>query len=216
MLFGLLVRHIENVGSELDPFLAEPVVWELEFGRRANEYFGLRATTGGLVNLERRQWTPHEVAAWLVIHGGQKRAEALKKVAKQLIENGDRQGVSQELTKNWAASLDSDQYRITQHGDQYYIEVVPPPEIQAAQETHAAYQELMQTTMRLQNRYWGSAKHKADYVPPSSEEIAADLATGRSLLESDEDQMPTRAMDAVAHVVRAAVERAAAGDMDAR
>lgn len=215
LLFGLLVRHLENVDIELDPFLAEPVVWELEFGRRLNEYFGLRATTEGLVNLERRQWTPREAAAWLVTHGGQERAEALKKVAGQLVENGDRLGISQNLTKNWAASLDPDRYRITQHGDQYYIEIVPPPEIQAAQETHAAHQELVQTTMRLQTRYWGSAKHAADYVPPSSEEIAADLAAGRSLLESDGDQMPTRPMDTVAHVVRAAVERAAAGDMEA-
>ena len=52
-------------------------------------------------------------------------------------------------------------------------------------------------------------------MPPSSEEIAADLVAGRSLLESDGDLMPTRPVDAVAHVVRAAVERAAAGDMDA-
>lgn len=97
----------------------------------------------------------------------------------------------------------------------HYIEVDPPPELQAAQETHVAYQEVVQTTMRLQNRYWGSAKHRADYVPPSSQEIATDLAVGRSLLESDEEMMPTRPVDAVAHVVRAAVERAAAGDMDA-
>ncbi|HZL05150.1 MAG TPA: ATP-binding protein, partial [Coriobacteriia bacterium] len=47
MLFGLLVRHVENVDTELDPFLAEPVVWELEFSRRASEYSGLRATTEG-------------------------------------------------------------------------------------------------------------------------------------------------------------------------
>ncbi|MEU1647254.1 S1 family peptidase [Micromonospora zamorensis] len=215
MLFGLLVRHVEKVDTELDRFLAEPVVWELEFGRRTSEYSGLRATTEGLVNLERRLWTPREVAAWLVIHGGEARAEALKKVAERLVEKGDRLGISQELTKNWAASLDSDQYRITQHGEKYYIEVVPPPEVKAAQETHAAYQEVVQTVMRLQNRYWGSAKHDADYIPPTSEEIAADLAVGRSLLESDGNLMPTRPGDAVAHVVRAAVERAAAGDISA-
>ncbi|MEU5552118.1 trypsin-like peptidase domain-containing protein [Micromonospora sp. NPDC047793] len=213
MLFGLLVRHVENVDSELDPFLAEPVVWELEFARRTSEYSGLRATTEGLANLERRQWTPREVAAWLVTHGGEARIQALKKVAEQLLENGGRLGISQELTKNWAASLDSDRYRITQHGDEYYLEVVPPPEVQAAQETHAAYQEIVQTTLRLQNRYWGSAKHDADYVPPSSEEIATDLAVGRSLLESDGNLTPTRPVDAVAHVVRAAAERAAVGDM---
>ncbi|MFF8536950.1 hypothetical protein ACF07B_34160 [Streptomyces sp. NPDC015532] len=215
MLFGLLVRHIESVDSELDPFLAEPDVWELEFGRRTSEYSGLRATTEGLANLERRQWTPREVAAWLMTHGGEERVEALKKVAVKLVENGDRLGISQELTKNWAASLDWDRYRFKQHGDAFYIEVEPPPELRAAQDAHAAYQTVVQTSLRLQNRYWGSAKHDAEYVPPSSEEIAADLSAGRALLESDGDLMPSRPMDVVAHVVRAAVERAAAGDTDA-
>ncbi|MEU8434000.1 hypothetical protein AB0F18_13950 [Streptomyces sp. NPDC029216] len=215
MLFGLLVRHIENVDAELDPFLAEPVVWELEFGRHASEYVGLRATNEGLANLERRRWTPREVAMWLMIHGGEKRADALKKVANQLVENGDRFGISRERTKNWAASLDSERYRIKHHGDEFHIEVESPPEMQAAQEKHAAHQEIVQTALRLQNRYWGSSRHKPDYVPPLSDEIATDLVAGRALLESDGEQLPTRPVDVVAHVVRAAVTRAAAGDMKA-
>ncbi|MEW1871046.1 ATP-binding protein [Streptomyces caelestis] len=215
MLFGLLVRHIEKVGTELDLFLAEPVVWELEFGRRTSEYIGLRAATEGLANLERRQWTPREVAMWLMVHGGQERAQALKKVADKLVENGDRLSISQERTKNWAASLDPEQYRVKRHGDEVYIEVEPPLELQAAQEAHEAHQEIVQTSLRLQNRYWGSAKHDAEYCPPSSKEIAADLTTGRALIEADEDLMPNRPVDAVAHVVRAAVERAAAGDLEA-
>ncbi|MEU0694786.1 hypothetical protein ABZ349_12490 [Streptomyces niveus] len=215
MLFGLLVRHIEKVGTELDLFLAEPVVWELEFGRTMSEYVGLRAATEGLANLERRQWTPREVAMWLMVHGGKERAQALKKVADKLVENGDRLGISQERTKNWAASLDPEQYRVKRHGGEVYIEVEPPLELQAAQEAHEAHQEVVQTSLRLQNRYWGSAKHGAGYCPPSSEEIAADLAAGRALVEADEDLMPNRPVDAVAHVVRAAVERAAAGDLEA-
>ncbi|MEU1569908.1 hypothetical protein ABZ519_01770 [Streptomyces collinus] len=213
MLFGLLVRHIEKVGTELDLFLAEPVVWELEFGRRTSEFVGLRAATEGLANLERRQWTPREVAMWLMVHGGQERAQVLKKVADKLVENGDRLRISQERTKNWAASLDPEQYRVKQHGDKVYIEVESPLELQAVQEAHAAQQEVVQTSLRLQNRYWGSAKHGAEYVLPSSEEIAADLAAGRALAEADEDLMANRPVDAVAHVVRAAVERAAAGDI---
>ncbi|MFD4971540.1 hypothetical protein [Streptomyces sp. NPDC058424] len=215
MLFGLLVRHMENVDTELDPFLAEPIVWELEFGRTTSEYSGLRAKTEGLANLERRQWTPREVAMRLMMHGGQERAQTLKEVADKLVENGDRLGISQELTKNWAASLDADQYRLKQHGNEMYIEVEPPPELRAALETHAAYQEAVQTSLRLQNRYWGSAKHDAEHVPPPSEEIAADLAAGRALLEADGDLRLPRHVDAVAHVVRAAVERAAAGDIEA-
>ncbi|MFJ5739822.1 hypothetical protein [Streptomyces microflavus] len=215
MLFGLLVRRIEKVGAELDLFLAEPVVWELEFGRRTSEYVGLRAATEGLANLERRRWTPREVAMWLMVHGGQERAQALKKVADKLVENGDRLSISQEHTKNWAASLDPEQYRVKRHGDEVYIEVEPPLELQAVQEAHEAHQEVVQTSLRLQNRYWGSARHDAEYKPPSSEEIAADLAAGRALVEADEDLMPNRPVDAVAHVVRAAVERAVAGDLEA-
>ncbi|WP_327386793.1 trypsin-like serine peptidase [Streptomyces sp. NBC_01207] len=215
MLFGLLARHIEKVGTELDLFLAEPVVWDLEFARTTSEYSGLRAITEGLANLERRRWTPREVAMWLMVHGGQGRVQELKKVAKKLVENGDRLGYSQELTKNWAASLDSGQYRVKRHGDAVHIEVEPPPELRAAQEAHTAYQEALQTSTRLKNRYWGSVKHDTEYVPLPSAEIAADLAAGRALLESDGDQMPPRDLDAVAHVTRAAIERAAAGDMGA-
>ncbi|MFF5860313.1 hypothetical protein ACFY8B_32640 [Streptomyces sp. NPDC012751] len=215
MLFGLLVRHIEEVGNELDPFLAEPVVWELEFRRRTSEYVGLRAATEGLTHLERRQWTPREVAMWLMMHGGKERAQALKKVADKLVENGERLSISHESTRNWAASLDPEQYRVRRLGDEVYIEVEPPFELQAAQEARAAHQEVVQTSLRLQNRYWASAKHDTEYRPPSSEEIAADLAAGRALVEADEDLMPNRPVDVVAHVVRAAVERARAGDVEA-
>ncbi|MGW9369291.1 hypothetical protein ACWGVR_04640 [Streptomyces xanthophaeus] len=60
--------------------------------------------------------------------------------------------MSQELTKNWPASLDSDQYRIERHGNEFHIEVDPPPELRAAQEAHEARQEVVQTSLRLQNR----------------------------------------------------------------
>jgi hypothetical protein len=212
MLYGTLVRHLDKVDDALDPFLAEPVVWELEFARATHEHSGLAALTEGLSNLDRRRWTPREVAAVMLTNGGEKRAEALKTVSEKLIENGGRLGVSQDLTKNWAASLDADKYKLTPVPEGVRIEVEPPPELLAAQEAHAAYQEMVNTTLRLQNRYWGSAKHDADYVSPTSEEIAADLVAGHALLEAEDGMLPARPADAVAHVIRAAVERAAAGD----
>lgn len=212
MLYGVLVRHLDKVGDALDHFLAEPVVWELEFARGTHEYSGLAARTEGLINLERRLWTPREVAAMMLAGGGEQRAEALKKIGEQLIENGDRLGLSQDLTKNWAASLDADRYTLTPVPEGVRIEVEPPPELRAAQEAHAAYQEKVSTILRLQSRYWGSPKHDADYVPPTSEEIAVDLVAGHALLDANQDGMPTRPADAVAQVILAAVERAAAGD----
>ncbi|WP_211604298.1 hypothetical protein [Phycicoccus avicenniae] len=212
MLYGVLVRHLDKVGDALDSFLAEPVVWELEFARSTHEYSGLAASTEGLRNLERRRWTPREVAAALLTGGGEERAKVLKEVGEKLIENGDSMGLGRDLTMNWAASLDADRYKLTVVPEGLLIEVEPPPELLAAQEVRAAYQETVNTTLRLQNRYWGSAKHDADYVAPTSGEIAADLVTGHSLLEVEEGLLPNQPADAVAHVIRAAVERAAAGD----
>lgn len=215
MLFGFLVRHLEKVGVQLDPFLVEPSVWEFEFRRVTNEYSGLRAKTDGLLNLERRQWSPREVCVWLVTQSDEERVEALKALAGKLIENGDRLGIEQESTRSWAANLDATRYEVTQQGDQYYLQVTPPPEVQAAQERDAAFQEQLQTALRLQSRYWGSLRHNGDYEPPTTAEIALDLTAARTLLAFDDDRVPIRALDAVAHLIRMAVERTAIGEMEA-
>ena len=215
MLYGVLVRHLESAGDALDRFLAEPAVWELEFARATHEYSGLAASTDDLVNLERRRWTPREVAAMLLTTGGEERAERLKEVGHTLVENGDRLGIPRATTMNWAASLDLGKYKLTPIPEGLRIVVEPPAELRAAQEAHAAYQDLVNTSLRLQNRYWGSAKHGDDYVPPTSEEIAADLVAGKALLEAQEGTMPIRPADAVAHIIRAAVGRASAGDLTA-
>ena len=215
MLFGLLVRNLEKADDELDAFLAEPLVWELEFSRKTSEYSGLAARTEGLENLDRRQWTPREVAAMLLMRGGPERAARLKKVGEKLIENGDRLGIGQELTKNWAANLDAERYKVTPVAEGLRIEVEPPAELVAAQEAHAAYQALVETSIRLQNRYWGSAKYDGTYVAPTPEEIRADLVAGRDLLDTHAAMLPSQPEDGVAHVNRAAVERPVAGDLTA-
>lgn len=211
MLYGVLVRHAGQVGDAIDPFLAEPAVWQLEFARTTHEYSGLAATTNGLKNLDRRRWTPREVAAFLLTGVGAERAQALKKVGEKLIEKGDILGLGHDLTMNWAASLDAERYKLTSVPEGVLIEVEPPPELRAAQEAHAAFQHRVATIFRLQNRYWASQRD-ADYIPPTSEEIALDLVAGHELLEADDGTMPTRPVDAVAHVVLAAVKRAAGGD----
>ncbi len=215
MLFGLLSRNIENVTDELDPFLAEPVVWQLEFARAIGEYSGLRARTDDLRHQERRNWSPREVCAMLMTRADEGRAQTLRSVGELLTSNGDRLGVSQELTKNWAASLDADRYEVTQQGDQLYLQVNPPDELKAAQAQHAADQEQVNTSMRLQNRYWGSRRNHADYVPPTPAEVAEDLTAGRRLLEAENQFMPTEPLNGVAHVVRFAVQSAAAGEIGA-
>ncbi|RSZ61228.1 ATP-binding protein [Corynebacterium hylobatis] len=215
MLYGLLTRHIDKINEELDPFLAEPTVWELEFGRVIGEHSGLRARTDDLRHQERRNWSPHEVCVTLMTRGNEGRVQALKAVGDLLISNGDRLGVPREHTRNWAASLDANQYKLTQEDGQIYLQVDPPKELEATQAKFALYQDQVNTGLRLQNRYWGSAKHNADYVPPTSAEIAQDLSTARELLDANNDIMPTSPLNAAAHVVRLAVQRAAVGDLEA-
>lgn len=49
----------------------------------------------------------------------------------------------------------------------------------------------------------GVGQHDDDYVPPTWQEIAADLVAGKSPLETEEGMRLTRPADAVAHVIRA-------------
>lgn len=213
MLFGLLTRHIEEVEDELDPFLTEPAVWQLEFARVALEHGGIRARTDGLKHQERRSWSPREVCITLMTGRGEERIQQLKAVGDLLIENGKRLGLAAVHTSTWAAHLDVNQYKLTKQDDQIYIEVSPSDESMASQAEFAAYEEQLNTDMRLQNRYWGSAKHDADYAAPTSAEISEDLVAARKLLDAKNEIMPIRPLNAVAHVVRAAVVRAADGDL---
>lgn len=215
MLFGLLTRHIEALTDELDPFLAEPAVWELELGRVALEHSGIRARTDALKHQERRSWSPREVCITLMTGRDEDRVQQLKKVGDLLIKNGERLGLAAGHTSTWAAHLDVNQYRLTTQDDQIYIEVSPSDESMASQAQFAAYEEQLNTDMRLQNRYWGSAKHDADYVAPTSAEISEDLIAARKLLDAKNEIMPIRPLNAVAHVVRAAIARAADGDLTA-
>ena len=54
---GLIVRHLENADRLLDPYLANPIVWHLEFGRIVHEDSGLAASSEGISKPERRKWS---------------------------------------------------------------------------------------------------------------------------------------------------------------
>lgn len=215
MLFGLLTRHLEALGSELDVFLAEPAVWELEFQRNPGEHMGRPAQTDGLKNNDRRRWTPYQVAAWLVARGGRDRAATLKQVGEKLTHNGNRLGLSDEQMLRWSTSLNAERYRVTRVSEGLGIDVEPPAELAEAQREHARQAALVETNLRLQNRYWGSGRFDPDYVPPQSAQIAADLVVARELLDADASSLSTPPTDTVAHVVDAAVARAVLGDLTA-
>lgn len=93
MLAGFLVRHIDDAGSLLDPYLADVDVWQLETARATAELsFRVRdpdadKLTGG----DRRRFSPHEVVGYLVVNarvrGDEKRLEELERVGERLVES---------------------------------------------------------------------------------------------------------------------------------
>ncbi|MGW3526225.1 hypothetical protein [Streptomyces olivaceus] len=52
---GILIRHCEAADASLDPFLAQPELWELEFARTTGEHTGLAGVTPGIKNADRRR-----------------------------------------------------------------------------------------------------------------------------------------------------------------
>jgi hypothetical protein len=150
MLFGLLTRNLEDVGSLIDPFLAEPLVWHAEFARRTSEYIGWKASSEGLVHPERRAWTPRETAMTMVLGADEPRREELKALAQKLIDNGRAQGL-EESARNWATCLDVTYFKGHKTDEGYYITVEPPEEVRAAQERHASATDTSNEVLRLQN-----------------------------------------------------------------
>ena len=131
LVVGLLVRHIENAGTLLDPFLEEPWAWHLEFSRVVHESGGLAGSSEGLAAPERRTWSLREAATWLTLNADPERADALRAVGEQLVararemeaadEPGDKtQPTADEqdsspsfttMVEAWASALDRSQRR---------------------------------------------------------------------------------------------------------
>ncbi|MEJ7786073.1 MAG: hypothetical protein WKF96_14810 [Solirubrobacteraceae bacterium] len=204
LVVGVLVRHIEQAGTLLDPFLADPLVWRLEFVRTVSESGGLAASSEGLVEPERRTWSLREAATWLTLKSGRDRAETLRAVGDQLVARAveieqharaesdraahhseDPAAVSFSTTvRNWASTLDRDRYEAVSEGDVVYVQTTPPEDVQAALEPGNQDLQRGQEAMRLFWRYFGggaSRRRKAE--PPPDEELADDLAAARELLE---------------------------------
>jgi hypothetical protein len=80
----MLTRHVEKAGRLLDPFLADPRIWELEFARAVSESSGLAASSEGIVEPGRRTWPLREVATWLVIHADAERVAELRSISERM------------------------------------------------------------------------------------------------------------------------------------
>ncbi|HEY5516438.1 MAG TPA: hypothetical protein VIK12_09555, partial [Pengzhenrongella sp.] len=91
MLAGFLIRHLDDAGSLLDPYLADVDVWHLEFARATGEHgFRVRDPDADkLTGQDGRRLTPHEVVGYLVVNarvrGDEQRLAELERVGERLV-----------------------------------------------------------------------------------------------------------------------------------
>ena len=225
LVVGLLVRHLENTGRLLDLYLAEPIIWRHEFTRTMDEMSGFAAGSEGLVKPERRKWSLREVAGCMVLRADEERAAQLCAVGEKLVANarrdiespcdgditdpGANEGDTTEqqlaVVRAWANSLDRSTYRAYEAPHGLYIQSKPPEDVAQALDPSNEELERVQATTRLVVRYHIERKKEGagEFGP---DELAADLATARELLENPPSHGVLNPWDAPASVAVAALE----------
>ena len=233
LIVGLLVRHLERSERLLAPYLAEPLIWRLEFARMPGELGGFKADSEGLVAPDRQNWSLRETAMFMVVKATGERIEELRAVGEVLVENArqlvepgkDREPARVDsgtdadgkqlitLARAWASSLDRSNYRVRETEDGFSIETTPPADVaQALQDTGEDLKRTSETT-RLFIRY-GIDHKKENAADIGVDELVADIAVARTLLETlppskshDPWNMDAwAALDASAMVAAAALE----------
>ena len=113
----------------------------------------------------------------------------------------------------WASNLDRDRYQAHEAPDGLYIQATPPEDIvQALQHSNEDLERAQEAT-RLAVRYWIEPKKEcAEAIGP--DELAADIATARKLLENPPSLRAHDRLDTPALVAAAALEAHLLGGVD--
>jgi len=215
---GLLVRHLEDAGRLLDRYLAEPDIWHLEFARLAHESSGLGASSEGIVQAERRRWSLREAGMLLVLNADEARADGLRATGEQLVAaarliaaealdaGADEASTERLLTtvRSWASGLDRTTYEARQAEGGIYVQSTPPDDVATALQHNGEEMERAGEATRLMVRYYIEPL-KGTALPPSAEDLAADLTVAEQLLDSPPDYSPGGPWDVPAAVAATAL-----------
>jgi hypothetical protein len=192
LVLGLLVRHLETAGDALDPFLVEPLIWELEFSRSVQDRVsGLAAQVPGLEGLDRRSWSLREACMMLMVRAEGGRIEQLRRLGERLltaarvqIADDTSPGARQHLAavQNWAAGLDRAAYEVKEQDGQLRIQQVTAPEVEAILGETNADLGRGNEAVGLTVRHAFTRDHGGRVPDMSREVLAADLATAQNLL----------------------------------
>ncbi|MGV8966572.1 MAG: hypothetical protein ACOH2F_09850 [Cellulomonas sp.] len=193
LALAVLVRHLEDVGDALDPYLVEPAVWELEFSRSINDQMGLLAArVPKLAHPERRSWSLREVSMVLAFAADGQRIQQLKGVGDRLVENAHRE-LGEDVSprarerlaavRNWAAGLDRNAYETRLEEDGVVIQQTANPEVDRVLADSNAHLRRTNDAVGLivQHAHVRDNGGRAPDITP--ELLHADLALARGLLE---------------------------------
>jgi hypothetical protein len=222
---GVLVRHLDKAGKLLDPFLADPRIWHLEFARAASELSGLAASSEGVDRADRRQWTLREAAMVLTVNAEGDRVAELRAIGEELVRTAEKLVVASAETQDasaqetgtqtneaasdaiaravaevraWARALDRDSYTATEKDGVIYAEIAVPADIEAALRPRTEDLARAQEEIRLQQRYLPvGARTAADATP---DQLSADLKIALDLVTLPPELSASYPFDAPAAV----------------
>lgn len=216
---GLFVRHLEKSDRLLDPYLSEPAIWNLEFGRVVSDASGLAASSEGVVGSERRQWSLREAAMMLVLRADEARADDLRRLGEVLVERAEQQirafvgegneaAIEQQLVsvRGWASGMDRSTYsaEATEDG-QLLIQSTPSPTLLDALESGSVDIRRGQVATRLLVAYYIDVK-KGNAQPRTADKLIADLEAAQGLVAEPPAFSAGGTWDAPAAVIAAALE----------
>ena len=225
LVVGLLVRHLEKADSLLDSCLTERFIWHLEFARCVNEVSQLAANSDGLVKPDRRKWSFREVSIFMVVQASDERAAELRSLGESLVSNARRdlesmrglessqndrdsdEHIEQEIAevRGWASYLDRERYTAHEIPEGIQIQATPPDDVLETLQEASENLELAGKATNLFVRYHiNRTKNRAETV--GSDELVADIATAKNLLESPPSSGPHNPWEVAALVSVAALE----------
>ena len=226
LIVGMLVRHLEDAGNLLDPYLTEPLIWSLESRRVANEHSFLAAKTEGIEAPQRRKWSLREAAMVVTLGASDERAQELRRLGETLVgrarrrieradqtertteqaEGGEDTELQLATVKAWASSLDRDKFQVHEAPDGLRIQAKPPEEVVQALQHDNEELERVGEEIRLTNRYFLKL-NEADSEVIGPDELTVDIASARMLLEAP-TALSANPWDVPALIAAAALESA--------
>ncbi|MFH8976313.1 hypothetical protein [Streptomyces sp. NPDC017890] len=219
---GFLVRHLEQAGDLLIPWMRDPNVWQLEFVRVAGE--GVLHVQGpdetDLVGRSRRRSSPRDVAAELtmraVLSGDQGRVDELAATGEELVRRAEEMVADSQddseadhflaSVQVWAATFRPENFRLETAGSgNLTVQYQHPEPLATRMRPDTEMLDRAGRALRLQNTYAGSDGRTA---PPDT--LLADIAEARSLGD-DTPGLPVDRLDPIAAVAATAAVAQARG-----